>query len=78
MREQKTPAFLLPIQKQSLYLQCVTFETGDETFANPCRIGLFYGRLARDIVPTPVWSVNAPTACFRCNATGKRYFCFLR
>lgn len=29
MREQKTPAFLLPIQKQSLYLQCFPFDTGD-------------------------------------------------
>ena len=29
-----------------------------------------------DIVPTPVWSVNAPTALIRCNATGKRNFLF--
>ena len=30
------------------------------------------------MVPTPVWSVNAPTACIRCNATGKRSLsCFL-
>nr|DAZ60290.1 MAG TPA: hypothetical protein [Caudoviricetes sp.] len=30
------------------------------------------------MVPTPVWSVNAPTACIRCNATGKRNLsCFL-
>lgn len=27
-----------------------------------------------DIVPTPVRSVNAPAACIRCRATGKRYF----
>ena len=26
------------------------------------------------IVPTPVWSVNAPTALSRCTATGKRNF----
>ena len=26
------------------------------------------------IVPTPVRSVNAPAACFRCSATGRRYF----
>ena len=30
------------------------------------------------IVPTPVWSVNAPTACFRWRSTGKRnFFCSL-
>jgi hypothetical protein len=28
----------------------------------------------KNIVPTPVWSVNAPTALSRCNATGKRNF----
>lgn len=40
-REQKTPAFLLPIQKQSLYLQCSTFDTGDETFANRLPLAFF-------------------------------------
>nr|DAZ45476.1 MAG TPA: hypothetical protein [Caudoviricetes sp.] len=45
-------------------------------FANPCRIGLFYGLLATHIVPTPVRSVNAPAACIRWKATGKRYFLF--
>ena len=30
--------------------------------------------LASYIVPTPVWSVNAPTACIRWKATGKRNF----
>ena len=34
--------------------------------------------LASYIVPTPVWSVNAPTACFRWRSTGKRnFFCSL-
>ena len=31
--------------------------------ANPKAVGLFYGRAASHRVPTPVWSVNAPTAC---------------
>lgn len=39
----KLPPFLLHFQKLSLYLHRSPFETGDEMFANPCRIGLFYG-----------------------------------
>lgn len=36
-------------------------------------VGLFIGQdRPYTAVPTPVWSVNAPTACSRCNATGKR------
>lgn len=34
--------------------------------------GIFYALIRNIAVPTPVWSVNAPTACARCNATGKR------
>ena len=34
----------------------------------------FFMSIAHDIVPTPVWSVNAPTACFRWRSTGKRNF----
>ena len=37
----KSSAFLLPIQKLSLYLQCCTFETGDETFANRLPLAFF-------------------------------------
>ena len=36
----------------------------------------FFMSIAHDIVPTPVWSVNAPTACFRWRSTGKRNFFF--
>nr|DAO19915.1 MAG TPA: hypothetical protein [Caudoviricetes sp.] len=36
-------------------------------------VGIFYAQWYH-IVPTPVWSVNAPTAFSRCNATGKRNF----
>lgn len=34
--------------------------------------GIFYALIRKTAVPTPVWSVNAPTACARCIATGKR------
>lgn len=34
--------------------------------------GIFYALIRKTAVPPPVWSVNAPTACSRCNATGKR------
>lgn len=34
--------------------------------------GIFYARNNTYKVSTPVWSVNAPTACLRWNATGKR------
>ncbi len=38
----------------------------------------FFMPMACDIVPTPVWSVNAPTACSRWKSTGKRnLFCSL-
>ena len=44
-------------------------------FANFCRLAFFMAiPLALHIVPTPVRSVNAPAACIRCRATGKRYF----
>lgn len=36
-------------------------------------VGLFIGQdRPYTAVPTPVWSVNAPTACSRCMTTGKR------
>ena len=45
------------------------------TFANFLRWH-FLCPMVNHIVPTPVWSVNAPTACSRWNATGKRnFFC---
>ena len=34
--------------------------------------GIFYALIRNLAVPTPVWSVNAPTACARCMTTGKR------
>ena len=34
--------------------------------------GIFYARKNMYKVSTPVWSVNAPTACLRWIATGKR------
>jgi len=43
------------------------------TFANFTRWH-FLCPMVNHIVPTPVWSVNAPTACSRWNATGKRNF----
>ena len=36
-----------------------------------CNAGIFYSPV-QNMVPTPVWSVNAPAAFFRCSATGKR------
>ena len=44
-----------------------------ERFANFKPLAFFVPS-GDDIVPTPVRSVNAPAACIRCNATGKRYF----
>ena len=55
---------------------CNAFHIEQATKLANLLAGIFYA-LLRYKVPTPVWCVNAPTACSRWNATGKRNFlCF--
>ena len=56
---------------------CSDFHLKQATKTLPTLAGLAFFMAVprqRDIVPTPVRSVNAPAACFRWKSTGKRYF----
>ena len=55
---------------------CSDFHLIQATKTLPTLAGLafFMARRQRNIVPTPVRSVNAPAACFWWKSTGKRYF----
>ena len=62
--------------KKNVHL-CSALHSEQADRAANIAVGIFYA-YGFGIVPTPVWSVNAPTACSRCSATGKRnFFCSL-
>lgn len=56
---------------------CSAFHFNTGGLARQYTAGIFYVLLKRYKTPTPVWCVNAPTACIRWNATGKRGLSFL-